>query len=64
MTCFLFHLKPFLSWLFGHVKKQLNEKDKVNFKVMTSQPKKKQLECTYCPISHEVKATRQWNFVS
>ena len=36
--CFLFHLKSslrifkFLSWLFGHVAKRLDKKDKVNFK--------------------------------
>ena len=31
---------------------------------MTSQPVNKQLQYTYFPISHEGKATRQWNLVS
>ena len=37
-------------------------------KFLTSQPRKqtinKQLQYTYCPVSQEVKATRQWNSVS
>ena len=32
---------------------------------MTSQPEKeKQLQYTYCQISHEVKAIKQWNLGS
>ena len=30
---------------------------------MTSQPDQKELQYTYCLISHELKATRQWNLV-
>ena len=31
---------------------------------MTSQPGYKQLQYTYCPIPHELKAPRQWNLAS
>ena len=30
---FIFKIFKFLSWLFGHVEKQLDQKDKVNFKI-------------------------------
>ena len=30
---------------------------------MTSQPGQEQLQYTYCPISHDLKVTRQWNLV-
>ena len=41
MKCFLFHLKnpfrsqdiTFLSWFFGYVEKQLDLKDKTDFKI-------------------------------
>ena len=35
---FVLKILKFLSWLFGHVAKLLDEKDKVNFSFMTSQP--------------------------
>ena len=30
---FIFEIFTFLSWLFGHVEKQLDKKAKVNFKI-------------------------------
>ena len=42
----------FLAWLFGHVEKQLDWKDKVDMG-------NKQLQYTYCVIFPEVKAMRQ-----
>ena len=30
---------------------------------MTSQPDQQQLQHTVCPVSHVVKAIRQWNLV-
>ena len=33
-------------------------------KLMTCNLVNKEVQYTYCPISHEVKATRQWNLVS
>ena len=30
---FVLRIFKFLSWLFGHVDKQLDEKDEVNFKI-------------------------------
>ena len=44
-------------------KKKLN-KIRLISKLMTSNLVNKQLKETYCPISHEVKATRQGNLVS
>ena len=32
-TLLVLIILKFLSWIFGHVAKQLNEKDKVNFKI-------------------------------
>ena len=37
-TLFVLKLFKFLSWLFGHVEKRLDYKDKVNFEIYTSQP--------------------------
>ena len=42
-------MRTFLSWLFDYVEKWLDKKTIVNYKI---------------PISEEVKAIRQWNFVS
>ena len=49
----------FLSWHFGHAEKttwfrNLWRQSLVN----------KELQHTYCSISHELKATRQWNLVN
>ena len=35
---FVLKIFKFLSWLFGHVAKELDKKDKVNFKVYDVQP--------------------------
>ena len=53
-TLFCLKILKFLSWFFGHV----NKKAWLERKFMTSQPGNKQLQCTYCLISQEVKAIR------
>ena len=61
-----FVLKMFrlLSRLFGHAEKTAwLERKRLTSKFMTSQPDL-QLQYIYCPISHKVKVTRQWNLVS
>ena len=48
----------FLSWIFSHVEKRLDQKNKVNFKNLWSHnlvKKQLQLQYTYWPISQEVK---------
>ena len=70
----LFVLKvfKFLSWLFGHVKKTTWLERSGIWKEDQGQiPGKirlilvnKELQHTHCSISHEWKATRQWNLVS
>ena len=68
--CFSFTLKALfvlkiltvLSWHFGHVEKPL---DNVNFKIYDATTwETKQVQYTYCPISRDVNAFRQWNLVS
>ena len=60
---FVLKILKFLSSPFGHVEKTAQQKDKVNFKIhdekLNKKLDKKQLQCTYCPISQEVKATNQ-----
>ena len=62
-TLFVFEIFTFLSCLFGYVKKRLDKKAKVNFKICdvanwtTS-------NYNTCPISQEIKASREWNLVS
>ena len=64
-TLFVLKILNFLSWPFGHVEKNgLIRKTRLISKVMTSQPGKKQWQYTYCSISHELNATRQWTLVS
>ena len=43
-------------WL---LKKRLDQKDEVNFKIHDVTTWLTQLQYTYCPIPHEVKITRQ-----
>ena len=68
--CFLFHLKSslkvleifnFLSWLFGHVEKRLDQKHEDNFKIygVTIWLIAKQLQNTFCPIFQEIKVIGQ-----
>ena len=62
---FVLKTSKFLSWLVDQIEKQLDEKDKVNFKIYdTTAWLTKQLQYTYFSISHEVNATIQWNLVS
>ena len=58
-----FKIFRFLSWLFAHVKKSLDCKDKINFKIydVATSFTNNCNTATYCPISHEIKTTRQWN---
>ena len=67
---FYFTLKAFfvlkiskpLSRLFGHVAKRLDRKDKVNFNNLWRHSLgKKQLQCTYCLISEEVRSQFERN---
>ena len=53
----------FLTLLFGHVEKMAWLEMLIS-KFMASQTINKQLQYIYCPISLEVKATRQWDFVN
>ena len=62
---FVLQIFKFLSRLFGHVEDGSIRKirsDRQN--PWRHDLVKKQLQYTYCPISQEVKATRQWNLVS
>ena len=52
----------FCSNFFGHVEKWL-DKPRLMSEVVTSQTGK-QLQYTYCPITHNVKATGQWTLNS
>ena len=55
-------ISKFLSWHFGQVEKLLDYKDNVNFKI--DDVWNKQLKYSYCTISQDVKAVREWNLVS
>ena len=70
--CFLFHLKRsfhskgiqifvLIFWPCG--KNVLIRKIRLISNLWRHSLIKKQLQYTYCPMSHEVKATRQWNLV-
>ena len=70
---FLFHVKSsfvlkifkFLSRLFGHVGKTASFEREGKFQNSWRHSLVyKQFQYTYCPISHKVKATRQWNLIS
>ena len=53
-----------LPWLFGHVKKPGLIKDKINFKIYdVTNCLINNYNTHYRPISHEIKTSRQWNFV-
>ena len=73
--CFLFHLKSsfrsqdtyvFVIAFWSCRKNGLIRKIRLTVEFMTSHHNliNKQLQYTYWPISHEVKAIRQWNLVS
>ena len=62
-----FYLKifKFLSWLFAHVEKTTWWERKGQFQNLWRQSVvNKELPQVYCSISHELKATRQWNLAS
>ena len=61
---FVLKIFKFLSWLFSHVKKQLDYKGKVDLKFNDITAWLAILIYTHCPIYREVKAIRQWNLVS
>ena len=62
---FVLKIFKFLSWLFGHVGKTawLERSDEF-WNLGRHNVVRKQLQWIYCPISHEVKATRQWSLVN
>ena len=62
---FILKIYKFLSWLFGHVGKTawLERKGYLR-NSWHHNLVNKQLQYTCCPISHEVKTTRQWNLVN
>ena len=61
---FVLKIFNFLSWLFVHMKNGLIIKIKLNSKFLMSQIKNKQIQYTYCSISHELKSIRQWNLAN
>ena len=52
---FILKIFKFLSWVFGHF---------FNFKIYDVTTWLKYNYNIHCPISHKLKATKQWNFVS
>ena len=70
--CFYFISKAFfvlkifkiLSRHFGHRKNSLIRKIRSTSKLKGHTLVYKQFQYKYCPISHNVKATRQWNLVN
>ena len=62
---FVLKIFKFLSWFFGHVKKTLGLDNQDYFQnLWLHSLVNKQLQDTYCPISYEGKAARQWNLVN
>ena len=62
---FVLKIFKFLSWLFVHIAKTGWLERSFNFKICDCHHLvKKQLQYTYCPISKEVKASRNWNLVT
>ena len=62
---FVLKIFRFLSWLLGHVEKTAWLERKGYFRNLWRRSLvNKELQRTYCSISHELKATRQWNLVS
>ena len=49
----------FFSWLFGHVEKLLDEKDKVNLKIYDAKTRELQLQYTFFPVFQEANAIWQ-----
>ena len=62
---FVLKIFKFLSWLLGHVEKTVwLEREGWFQNSWRHNLVNKQLQYTYCPISHEVKATKQLNLVN
>ena len=63
---FVHKIFKFLSWLFGHAEKKTAwlEREGEFQNPWRHNLVNKQLQYTYCPISQEVKATRQWNLAN
>ena len=62
---FVLKIFTFPSWLFGHLAKRLDKKDKVNFKFYAVTAWLTNNRHTLItPIFREVKAIRQWSLVS
>ena len=57
---FVFKVFKFLSWHFGYVEKRLDEQDKVNSKIMTSQPGKQTIAKHILPDTSRNKGNRTW----
>ena len=54
----------FLSWFFGHVEKTVWLERKSKFEnLWCHNLVNEELQHVYCPTSHEIKATRQWNLL-
>ena len=62
---FVLKIFKFLSWLFGNVEKTAWLEIWGEFRNLWRHSLvNKELQYTYCSISHELKATGEWNFVS
>ena len=61
---FVLKIFKFLSWLFAHVAKRFDKKDKVNLNFYDVTAWLTNNCNTQCPISREVKVIRQWNLAS
>ena len=57
-------VNKFLSRLFGHVEKWLDQKEVVDVKIHTSQPGKETIVIHICPISQERKAIGKYIMIS
>ena len=60
---FVFKIFKFLLWVFDYVEKTAWLKNQANFEIYDfTALVNKQLQYTYCQISHELKLIRQWNW--
>ena len=59
---FVFKIFRFLSWVFGHVKKRVDWKDKVNFTIFDDTIWSTTIAIHILTNISRVKAIRQWNF--
>ena len=61
---FILKIFQLLSWLFGHVEKCFDWKDKVHFKIYDVAAWEINCCNAHIALSQEVKKIRQWNLVS